>query len=75
VLKNPAYGAAAATIADDAGPCHALPASPEVTEPNESAADANSEASPSQATAASSIGPDPAPTNIRKELISGGKTE
>jgi hypothetical protein len=29
----------------------------------------------SQAVAASSIGADPAPTNIRSELISGGSTE
>jgi hypothetical protein len=33
----------------------------------------NSAASPSQAAAAASIGPDPGPSYIRAELISGGK--
>ncbi|KCO21265.1 hypothetical protein X121_03169 [Mycobacterium tuberculosis BTB07-300] len=51
------------------------PANPEVTDPNEDAATANSAAKPSQATDAASIGADPAPVNIRNELISGGNTE
>jgi hypothetical protein len=45
-----------------------------VTELNEAAAEANSPARPSQP-AASSIGADPAPANIRIELISGGNTK
>nr|WP_285948911.1 hypothetical protein [Mycobacterium tuberculosis] len=39
------------------------------------AATANSAAKRSQATDAASIGADPAPVNIRNELISGGNTE
>ena len=66
---------AAAIIAADAGPCHACSVSPEVTDPNADAADASSEARPSHAAAASSMGADPAPTNIRNELISGGSTK
>ncbi len=46
----------------------------EVTDPNEDAADPNSAASPSQATAAANIGAEPAPVNIRNELSSGGNT-
>jgi len=45
-----------------------------VTEENDCAAALNSSASPDQAPAASSIGAEPAPRNIRKELISGGNT-
>ena len=48
------------------------PANPEVTDENDDAADPNSEANPSQAAAASSIGAEPAPVNISTELISGG---
>ncbi|EFP30303.1 hypothetical protein TMFG_01320, partial [Mycobacterium tuberculosis SUMu006] len=51
------------------------PPDPEVTNPNDSAANPNSAANPSQAAAAANIGPDPAPKNIRPELISGGNTE
>jgi hypothetical protein len=57
-----------------AGPCQDSPASPEVTVVNEDAADDNSPASPCQAVAASNMGADPAPANIRNELISGGNT-
>ena len=71
-FKNPAYGTAAAVIACDAGPCHDWPASPEVTAENEDAAEPNSADNPSQAAAASSIGAEPAPLNISRELISGG---
>jgi len=66
---------AAAIIAADAGPCQAWPVNLEVTDVNDDAAVASSEARPSQAAAASSIGADPAPTNIRSELISGGSTK
>ncbi|GAB7142199.1 hypothetical protein LRC484719_07850 [Mycobacterium riyadhense] len=62
-------------IAAAAAPCHDCTVRPEVTEENDAAADPNSDASPSQAAAASSIGAEPAPTNIRNELISGGSTE
>jgi hypothetical protein len=48
--------------------------SSEITEPYEVAAECNSVASPSQAAAAASIGPDPGPSYIRPELISGGNT-
>ncbi|BCI90437.1 hypothetical protein NIIDMKKI_56430 [Mycobacterium kansasii] len=73
--KNPAYGAAAADMAAAAAPCHAWPVSPEVTDVNDCAAVPNSSANPSQAAAACSIGADPAPVNMRSELISGGKTK
>jgi hypothetical protein len=43
-----------------------------VVDPNEAAAVLNSEDSPSQADAAASSGAEPAPENIRAELISGG---
>jgi hypothetical protein len=62
-------------IAAAAAPCHPWPVSPEVTDPNELAADCNSAASPSQAVAAASIGADPGPEYIRSELISGGNIE
>src|SRR5271166_5042983 len=75
VLSHSPYGAAAAVIAWAAAPCQEAPASSEVTELNEVAAEANSPARPSQAAAASNIGADPAPENIRIELISGGNTE
>src|ERR1700742_3731675 len=74
VLSQPTYGVAAAAIAWDAAPCHAWPAKPEVTAENEDAADPNSDANPSQAAAAASIGSEPTPEKIRKELISGGNT-
>ncbi|CNV06968.1 Uncharacterised protein [Mycobacterium tuberculosis] len=51
MVKKPAYGAAAAAIAADAGPCHACPVNPVVTEENDDAAVPNSAASPSQAAA------------------------
>src|ERR1700741_260458 len=63
---------AAATIEADAGPCQAPLVSPETTEPYEDAAEYNSSARPSQAAAAVSSGPGPAPAYIRAELISGG---
>src|SRR5258708_3739086 len=71
-LNHPAYGAAAAAMAWDAGPCHPWAANPEVTEENDSAAESSSEASPFQAAAAESIGAEPAPENINHELTSGG---
>ena len=46
--SHAAYGAAAAIIASDDGPCHDWPAKREVTDPNELAADHNSAASPSR---------------------------
>jgi hypothetical protein len=46
-----------------------------MTEPKDVAAELNSALSPSQAAAAASIGPGPAPVNIRDELTSGGNTE
>lgn len=73
VLKNSAYGAAAADIAADAAPCHQLPAKAVVTDEKDDAAVPNSAARPSQAAAALSMGADPAPLNISRELISGGK--
>ncbi|BCI87994.1 hypothetical protein NIIDMKKI_32000 [Mycobacterium kansasii] len=75
VLNQPAYGAAAASIAVDAGPCHAWAARPEVIEENDSAAESSSDANAFQAAAASNIGAEPAPENIRAELISGGNTK
>jgi hypothetical protein len=68
------YGPAAAFIACADAPCHACPASPEVTDPNDDAAALSSEANPSQAAAASRSGAEPAPLNISRELISGGNT-
>lgn len=73
--QPPRIRAAAAAIATDDRPCHDPPTSPAVTEPKETAAEANSVASPSQADAAASIGPEPAPAKIKAELISGGNTE
>ena len=43
-----------------------------MVEPYDAPVDCNSAAKSSQAAAAASIGPDPAPTYIRPELISGG---
>nr|VTP03743.1 hypothetical protein BIN_B_05240 [Mycobacterium riyadhense] len=74
-LSHPAYGAAAVIIACEAGPCQAWLANADVIEANESAAEPNSAANPSHPRAACSIGADPAPVNIRNELISGGNTE
>jgi len=50
-------------------------ANPEVTDENEFAAESSSEANPSQAAAAASIGPEPAPPCICTEVMSGGNTE
>lgn len=72
VASHAVYGAAAADIAAAAGPCHVAPAKPEVTDPNELAAERSSLANPVQAVAAASIGPDPAPVSISAELTSGG---
>jgi hypothetical protein len=57
-----------------AAPCQDSPASPEVTVVKEDAADDNSKVSLCHAVAACNIGADPAPANIRNELISGGNT-
>ncbi len=73
--SHPTYGEATPAIATAAGPCHAAPANPDVTDPKEPAAEPNSPASPSQAAAASKIGPGPAPKYTRAELISGGNTK
>ncbi|CKM42363.1 Uncharacterised protein [Mycobacterium tuberculosis] len=72
--NHPAYGAAAAAIAAAAAPCHTPAVRPDVTCPNDTAADPNSSASPSHAAAAASNGLDPAPEYISTELISGGRT-
>ncbi|EUA06499.1 hypothetical protein I546_5519 [Mycobacterium kansasii 732] len=47
----------------------------DVIEENDSAAESSSDANVFQAAAASNIGVEPAPENIRAELISGGSTE
>ncbi|BBC64050.1 hypothetical protein MMRN_09460 [Mycobacterium marinum] len=73
--NQPAYGAAALAMACDAAPCHAPSARLEVTDPNEATAEPSSPANASQAAAAASSGPDPAPEYIRAELISGANTE
>ncbi|CNJ06483.1 Uncharacterised protein [Mycobacterium tuberculosis] len=65
-------GAAAAAIVIDDGPVHAPATSPSTVDPYDEAADCRSAANESQAAAAASIGPDPAPRYIRPELISGG---
>jgi hypothetical protein len=59
----------------DAGPCHAWPARSEVTERYALAAKLNSLPIPSQAAAASNIGPEPGPSSASAELTSGGHTE
>jgi len=73
-LNHPTYGAAAATIDNDAGPDHGPLANPETTDRNDEAAADKSDANPSQADAAISNGPGPAPPKINAELISGGKS-
>jgi len=73
VVIHTAYGAAAAAINADAGPSHAPPVSSDTADRYEVAAKANSADSPSQAAAAATIGPDPAPAYIRPELTSGGR--
>ncbi|CFS13573.1 superoxide dismutase [FE] SODA [Mycobacterium tuberculosis] len=67
-------GELAAAIAAAAAPCHTPAVRPDVTCPNDTAADPNSSASPSHAAAAASNGLDPAPEYISTELISGGNT-
>src|SRR6185312_16320697 len=62
-------------MAAAAAPCHAASVSPDVTDPNELAAVPSSPANPSQAAAADSIGPAPAPRWISAELTSGGNTK
>jgi hypothetical protein len=59
-------------IAD--GPCQGPLVKPDATDPNEVAADCSSAANPSHARAAASIGPEPAPENIRDEFTSGRNT-
>jgi hypothetical protein len=49
--------------------------SPEVTDENDCAAELSSADNPSQAAAACSNGPEPAPANISAELVSGGNSE
>jgi hypothetical protein len=65
-------GAAAAAIDSDKGPTHAPLVRSATTARYEVAADPNCEADPSQAAAAGTSDPDPAPAYIRPELISGG---
>ncbi|CFE40960.1 Uncharacterised protein [Mycobacterium tuberculosis] len=74
VLSHPMYDAAASTIAADADPCHHPTTNPDVTDPNDIAAQCSSEARSSQAAAAANIGADPAPANTLAELTSGGST-
>jgi hypothetical protein len=72
VLIHATYGAAAAAIDTDDGPTHGPPLRSETTPRYDVAADPNSDAKPSQAAAAATSDPDPAPAYIRPELISGG---
>jgi hypothetical protein len=72
VLIHATYGATAAPIASDEGPTHAPLVRSDTTARYDAAADPNSEANPSQAAAAATNDPDPAPAYIRPELISGG---
>ena len=68
------YGAADAAIVTDDGPSHDWPVSSETTARYDVAAEPNSAANPSQAAAAATIGPEPAPAYIRPEFTSGGNT-
>ena len=63
---------AAACIDIDAGPRHVSRVKPDTTARYAAAAALNSAPNPSQTEAAVYIGPEPAPTYIRVELISGG---
>lgn len=69
------YDAVASTIAADADPCHHPTTNPDVTDPNDIAAQCSSEARSSQAAAAANIGADPAPANTLAELTSGQHRE
>ncbi|BBY00891.1 hypothetical protein MSEO_13900 [Mycobacterium seoulense] len=71
-LIHATYGAAAAAIAIDDGPVHGPVASASTAELYDAPAACNSVANSSHAAAAANSGPDPAPTYIRPELISGG---
>ncbi len=71
-LKHTASGIQ--THMRDRGHCITPAVRPDVTCPNDTAADPNSSASPSHAAAAASNGLDPAPEYISTELISGGRT-
>ena len=59
----------------DAEPCQAWPTRSVVTELNAFAAELNSLTMPSQAAAASNIGPEPGPSSSSTELTSGGHIE
>jgi hypothetical protein len=72
VVIHATYGAAAAAIDTDDGPTHGPPVRSATTDRYDVAADPNCEANPSQAAAAATSDPDPAPAYIRPELISGG---
>ena len=61
VPSHATYAAAASLIAADDGPCHHPPDRPDVTDPNEAAAERSSAANPSQAATAANIEPDPTP--------------
>jgi hypothetical protein len=71
-LIHATYGVAAAAIAVEDGPVHGPIARLWIVDPYDAAADCRSAANESQAAAAASIGPEPAPTYIRPELTSGG---
>lgn len=71
---SPGEYAKVAGIAADADPCHHPTTNPDVTDPNDIAAQCSSEARSSQAAAAANIGADPAPANTLAELTSGGST-
>jgi hypothetical protein len=66
------YGKAAAAIDIDAEPNHGPPVSSKIADWYEPAAELIAAASPSQADAATTNGPEPAPIYIRPELTSGG---
>ncbi len=75
VLNHPTYGDAAAAIDIDAGPVHGPVVNAASTDSNDDADAHKSAASPSHAEAAANNGPEPAPANMRAELISGGSHE
>ncbi|CKN95287.1 Uncharacterised protein [Mycobacterium tuberculosis] len=58
-LNHPAYGAAAAAIATEDGPCQIPPTSPEVTDPKAAAAEPSSAAAHPRPRPPPTGGPDP----------------
>ncbi|BBZ43930.1 hypothetical protein MPRM_12110 [Mycobacterium parmense] len=73
--NTPVYCEAVDSIAAEAGPCQAPAVSPEVIDENDCTAVLSSADSPSQAAAAASIGPEPAPEYSNDEMTSGGDTK